>query len=730
MYVEQLKSMPGHFGALHNLGLLCVQQGRLEEATGLIRKALRQNAKSAEAYNSLGNVLHRTQQYADASKQFGRAIALRPDYAEAYNNRGATLEELNRTKEAVSCYERAVAITPDYADAYHNLGNALRALGRHQEAVAHFERALARPPRSAATHRDLANTFHDLRKYTDAIDHYLAALAIAPGDAEMYYNLATTLLVLNRHEEALANYRRALALKPDYTEAHNNVGTVLLALDRPEEALVSLHEALLLTPGNAEAHSNRGQALLMLNRPAEAAGAFEQALTFRPDHVVAENNLGAALRKLGHYEEAIRHFEAALKLHSGYSPAHSNLDSTLREAGREAEADARLGSTKASKVDVAATHFQLGNQSAELGRADAARQALEMAVDLEPKNALYYHALSEVKRFTVGDRHLAGIEVLAQDTEKLPVDDQMHLHFALGKVLADIGQHERSFRHQLQANALRRQEFAYEEAETLAKIDRLRAAFAHEVMQSLEGVGDPSRLPIYIVGMPRSGTSLIEQILASHPQVFGAGELDLFSRIVTGANASAVTKELVQSLGPRYLAGIKALAPPTDRITDKMPGNFLFVGLIHLTLPNARIIHARRNPVDTCLSNFSRLFADDQPFAYDLGELGRYYRAYERLMAHWRSVLPEAVMLDVSYEEVVADLEGQARRIIAHCGLEWNDACLEFHKTERAVRTASLMQVRQPIYRSSIGRWRPYAHLLTPLLQELEIDPAGDANYG
>ena len=173
------------------------------------------------------------------------------------------------------------------------------------------------------------------------------------------------------------------------------------------------------------------------------------------------------------------------------------------------------------------------------------------------------------------------------------------------------------------------------------------------------------------------------------------------------------------------MAGIKALAPTADRITDKMPANFQFVGLIHLALPNAAIIHTRRNPVDTCLSCFSKLFAGEQRFAYDLGDLGRYYRAYERLMAHWRSVLPEGAMLEVDYEEVVADLEGQARRIIAHCGLDWNDACLEFHKTERAVRTASVMQVRQPIYSSSVGRWRPYTHLLAPLFEALEIDPSG-----
>ncbi|HVC61179.1 MAG TPA: tetratricopeptide repeat protein [Acetobacteraceae bacterium] len=730
MYEAQLKLVRDHFGALHNLGLLCAQQGRLQAADTLIRKALKRNPKSAEAHNSLGNILHRAMRYAEANIAFGRALALRPDYASAYNNRGTTLQALNRIEEAISCYQRAVAIVPGYADAEHNLGNALRALGQNEEAIAHFNRALTEPPGSATTHRDLADTLQNLRRYSEAIDHYLAALAIAPGDSELYYNLATALLLLNRYEESAANYRRALALKSDYAQAHNNLGSVLLALGRPEEALISLDEALVLAPGNVDAHSNRGQVLLALTRQAEAVAAFEQALEIRPDHAASHNNLGIALRELGRYEEAITHFEAALELRSGYGHAHSNLDSTLREAGREAEAAARFRSADASLVDVAEAHFNMGVLSAELGRVDAARQALEMAVDLKPKHALYYHALSDIKRFAAGDRHLAGIEALAQDIAMLSVKEQMHLHFALGKVLADIGQHGRSFHHQLQANALKRQEFSYDEIETLAKIDRIGDAFTPEVIQSLRGVGDSSPLPVFIVGMPRSGTSLIEQILASHPRVFGAGELDHFGRLVIGAGPNGVTRESVRALGPRYLAAITALAPPADRITDKMPANFLFVGLIHLALPNARIIHARRDPVDTCLSNFSKLFAGEQPFAYDLGELGRYYRAYARLMAHWRSVLPEGVMLEVSYEEVVADLEGQARRIIGYCGLEWDDACLEFHKAERAVRTASVMQVRQPIYRSSVGRGRAYAHLLTPLLEALEIDPAGDAGRG
>jgi hypothetical protein len=243
-------------------------------------------------------------------------------------------------------------------------------------------------------------------------------------------------------------------------------------------------------------------------------------------------------------------------------------------------------------------------------------------------------------------------------------------------------------------------------------------------------------VPLFILGMPRSGTTLVEQILASHSEVFGAGELRTFERSVGGLDGpdgapasfpegvASLSAEQFRRLGAIYVEGVAPMAS-AQRITDKMPLNFLFIGLIHLALPNARIIHTRRDPVDTCLSCFSTLFTGEHRVAYELGELGRYYRAYERLMAHWRGVLPMGVMLEVTYEDLVADFDREARRIVAHCGLEWEDACFDFHLTRRPVRTASAAQVRQPIYKSSVGRWRPYKHLLRPLLEALAVDLPG-----
>ena len=383
------------------------------------------------------------------------------------------------------------------------------------------------------------------------------------------------------------------------------------------------------------------------------------------------------------------------------------------------------------KPDYAEVHSNLGNALQHQGKLAEAQRAFKRAIGLAPSSGRYYRLLLNMRPVVPGDRYLAAMEKLAQNMPSLPLRDQMELHFALGKAYADLEQHEQSFRHLLEGSALKRRELVYDEPATLGFFARIRGVFSVDLMHGKRGHGDTSTVPIFIIGMPRSGTTLIEQILASHPRVYGGGELDEFQKAVASLSAqnhaslpfpeivSHLSGEKFHQLGTGYLSAMNAAASGAMRITNKMPENFHFVGLIHLSLPNARIIHVSRDPADTCLSCFSILFANGLPYSYDLGELGRYYRAYDTLMEHWRHVLPAGTMLEVRYEDVVADVEGQARRIVAYCGLEWDNACLAFYQTQRPVRTASATQVRQPIYRTSVGRWWPYKDLLQPLIREL-----------
>jgi tetratricopeptide (TPR) repeat protein len=377
----------------------------------------------------------------------------------------------------------------------------------------------------------------------------------------------------------------------------------------------------------------------------------------------------------------------------------------------------------------------------DLGHLREAQEAYLEALRLDPSLADVYVNLADSKTFEPGDPHLSAMEALAAKTEGLSKTDRMQLDFALGKARADLEDYGRSFKHLLAGNAAKRATISYDENAAFALFDQIETVFTRELIARKSGRGDPSTLPIFVIGMPRSGTTLIEQIIASHPQVHGAGELQTLDEVILTARGAdgnttpypqfvpALDGSALRQIAVRYLTELRALAAKSGQInsaflTDKMPSNYFFVGLIHLALPNAKILHTVRDPVDTCVSCFSKLFSGEQTYSYDLGELGRYYRRYEQLMGHWRRVLPTDRILDVCYEDVVADLEAQARRIIAYCGLPWDDGCLSFHKTARPIRTASATQVRQPIYQNAVGRWRVYEEHLGPLLIALGIETA------
>ena len=570
--------------------------------------------------------------------------------------------------EASQLYLAVLQLDPELVEAHHNLGTALVQLNRLEEAKAHFEKAIAIRPDSAEAHNNLGNVLAKVNRLDQSIIQFEKALELSRQAAEPYlracYNIAMSLQALNRHEEAIPHYARAIAIKPDYADAHNNLGVALMKCMRPRDALTHYEKLAAIRPGLAEPHNNLGVSLHAVGRESDAIVHFRKALAIRPDYADAHANLGLALQSLGRLEEATR--------------------------------------------------------------------AFEKAIEHAPTGAKFYHWLFHSKKALAGDRHLAPMIELAERVSSLPRAEQIELHFGLGKVYADLKQHDVSFTHLIEGNALKRQEIAYNEGAALRMLDRIRAVFTPEFMQSKQGGGNRSAGPVFILGMPRSGSTLIEQILASHPRIFAAGELNDFSRAVTllagqhGAHVqfpeqirTLADEDLVQ-LGTRYLCGIRNIAPNAERVTDKMPSNFRFAGLIHLALPNARIIHTRRDPIDTCVSCFSTLFARGQPFTYELGELGRFYRAYERLMDHWRAVLPEGVMLEVRYEELVADFEAQARRLVKHCGLPWDDTCLTFYKTERPVTSASAPQVYQPLYNTSVGRGRHYGELLQPLIHALD----------
>jgi tetratricopeptide (TPR) repeat protein len=767
LYGAILEAAPEHFGALYCLAALRARAGRLSEALPLFRRAVDADARVVDAHLNLGGVLVALNRPAEAIVCYQTALGIDPDHLETRLNFGNALQALNRPLDAIAQYRHALALKPDYADAHYNLGNVLQGCQQPLQAVAHYQQAVAARPNFAEAHNNLGNALMALKRPHDAIVHYQKALALQGDNARVHTNLGNAWTLANRLEPAIAHYEKALkaagsrvlpaagdpvdalerlkalaygsevpgAMLPAVFRTRCHLGILLAALQRPDEAMAHFEQALRLVPDDADAHRYLGDVLRAIHQHEAAIDRYRQALAIRPNDADLCSRLASVLQASGRSTEAIVVGERALALDPHAPDAHGTLGSAFMTLNRNEEALGHFAASLAVAGERAETHNNIGVALQLLGRAEEAAAAYQQAVRLAPKSVMTHFNLASLKTFSVGDPRLAPLETLAKDADSLGEDDRIALDFALAKAFSDLDERARSFHHLREGNARKRRQIVYEEPAIMGFFARISATFTPTLMRAKHG-GDPSLLPVFIVGMPRSGTTLIEQILASHSAVFGAGEREDLNQAVlahfgprdAAANfpeaLSTVTPERLRQFATHYLEGITESAPRARRIVDKMPLNFLFVGLIHLALPNARIIHAIRDPVDTCFSCFSLLFAGHQPFAYDLGELGRYYRAYEALMAHWRSVLPHGVMIDVNYEDVVADLETQARRMLAHCDLDWQPQCLDFYKTPRGVRTASSTQVRQPIYRHALGRWRRYEEFLQPLLQALNVVPS------
>ncbi len=642
------------------------QSGDLAGAMAGYQKVLRHEPSNIDALFLLGRAQLQQGQFEASAKALRRAVTLRPQHAPAQLLLGMALSGESQPQEALSCFERALAADPGLTVALLYKADTLAMLGRHAEAVAAFDQALAADSANIVAWNNRGLALEALGRDSEAAESFQRALALRPGTPEIHFSLGNALHRLERYEDAAKQFRRTLAAWPNFARAHANLGSTLFKLQRWEEALQSLRQAAGL-PSDAP--------------PADTAQLHEA--------------IANALRHLQRDQESLASFDQALALDPG---------------------NADLIAKKANALYV-------------LGRIDEARGLIEKAISLRPHDSAFYVTLSQMKRFSAGDPLVATMETLLSNPDQPSEAQQADLHFALGKAYDDMGEADRAFPHFAAGNALRRRQIDYDEGRELAGKARIAEIFTPALMQSKAGHGNESDRPLFVIGMPRSGTTLVEQIIASHPRVFGAGEQKAFEDALTAlvrpgepgypAMVPPMTAAEIKALGADYLARMKAVVPDEQRFTDKLPANYYFVGLIHLALPSAKIVHVRRNPLDTCLSIFSINFSDPPVFAYDLGELGRYYCAYERLMAHWRQVLPEGVMLNVQYEDVVDDIENQAHRLISFCGLPWDDACLAFHRQEGAVRTASAYQVRQPLFRSSMERWRAYERHLGPLLEAL-----------
>lgn len=713
----------------------CYAAGQRSDAEKFCDAALAANPDHAGSLHLLGVIAHQSGQVERAVELLTRAAALNDGDPVAQAHLGKALTEAGRMEAARERFERTLELKPDDADAHLELGNVLARLGRVPDALAHFQAAAALRPDNAEAHNNLGFALNTMQRHEEAIDALERALAIVPDYPEARNNLGNALLATGAVADSIACYRAALRLRPDYVNALSNLGNALFQSGRYEDSCAQFERALVLDPQSPTLNNGLGNALQKLGRWREAMACYERALALRPDYADAWTNLAAACNDGHLHDRALACCDKALAIDPGRAEAFNNRGIALTALDCLDQAMDSYAQALALNPRMAMVYANIGSALAERGRVEEALANFDRAIAIEPTRPQFHLSHVLTKRVGEHDPRLATLEALARDAATMPDEARIDLQFALAKAYADVGRHNRAFSELLAGNALKRRHVKYDEAATLGRLERIAQVWSHRVVEGWSGRGHPSARPIFILGMPRSGSTLVEQILASHPSVAAGGEMSHFEDALTAAfgpvdgylPADEPDEAAIASLGQvaeRYLAALAPLAPDAPRITDKMPANFAWAGLIHLALPNARIIHTRRDALDTCLSCFSTLFTA-VPYSYDLGELGRYYRAYHRLMAHWRDVLPESAILEVDYENLVADLETQARRIVAYCGLPWDDGCLSFHESRQSIKTASAVQVRQPLYRTSVGRWRDIApDLLRPLRAALgEADP-------
>jgi len=638
-----------------------VANGQVDRAEEICRGAIDDQPQNVNMLALLGAIQLKRKHYRDAEKWLEKAIDLAPTFAKPHEDLGIVLLQRNRTEEAVAALQKATRLDPSLELAWLNLGQGLAMLGKGEEADDAFEKSFnLNPERKKLA---LAAEHQKAGRIEEATQLYKEVLRDNPRNVDALRMLGIIAFAASDIDEAERLFRRTVKLAPDYVSAIIDLGNTLKEQNRYQEAIECFREAIRLEPVNAKAYFLLASTLSPAALSYDAIEAYERVLELRPRHAGAKLGLGHMLKTVGRQEDAV--------------------------------------------------------------------QAYRECIELKPDKGETYWSLANLKTYQLTDEDIEEMESQV-GKEGIGEESEVNFLFALAKAHEDRRDFKRAWEYYQKGNSTRRMLEHYDPVGTEVQNDTIIEVFDKKFIEESSGLGNPDNSPIFVVGLPRSGSTLIEQILASHSQVEGTSELPYIQQVgrsldrnrADGVNYPEALQELgekhFKALGQEYLDRAQMhRVEGAPRFIDKMPNNFPSVGFIHLILPNAKIIDARRYPLDSCLSCYRQLFGKGQPFTYDLTDIGEYFLQYQRLMDHWHEIIPDR-MLTVQYEDVVTDFELQVRRLLDYCDLPFEEACLRFHDTDRPVRTASSEQVRQPIYAKSVHFWRNHEQHLGELTEVLE----------
>jgi len=556
----------------------------------------------------------------------------------------------------------------------------------------------------------------------EALDSAGALIKDYPDEALLYNISGACYASLGQLDTAVKLYEKAIAIKPDYAEAHNNLGGTLQELGQLDAAVKSYEQALAIKPDYAEAHNNLGGTLQELGQLDAALKSYEKALAIKPDYIEAHYNLGLTLQELGQLNVAVKSYKRVLTIKPDFAEMHNNLGVVFQELDQMDAAVKSFEDAVALKPDFAEAYNNLGNAYKELGQVDESVKNYEQVLAIKPDFAVAYFNLVSMKQYTANDPQITQMQSLLS-TNNLSQSDRIHLCFALAKVNENLGNQDEYFKFLNEGNRLRKQELNYSLDSSKNLSSTVKKMFSSPPSLSYKA---STIRPIFIVGMLRSGTSLVEQIISSHYAVYGAGELNTLANLIElilkddlAHKKNGLTKRSFLSIRQQYLDALSRFEVPENVITDKMPLNFQYIGFILSAFPEAKIVHLKRDAMATCWSIYKCHFKNKgNGFAYNLDDLSGFYALYLELMDFWHQLFPDKIY-DLCYEDLTTNQEEETRKLLQYCELDWDENCLNFHTNKRAVKTASSLQVRQKMYQGSSEAWKKHESYLQPLIKAL-----------